>query len=276
MLLKLLNPKPRLLPYIDKFWLFESSCGLPSGDSRVIVPNGRVKIIYPYINSLSTFDGRVQNDHQELDVFVVGLWTEPVVLSSKSQITGTIGIELSPAGAYRFTRLPLSDLKGRVVSLRDIYGSRADGLTDKLANADGHQRKADLLQDFLIEVLEETLRENLIVDYTVAQIQKARGAIEIRTLEKLTGYSKRYLDLLFQDHLGISPKNLAGILRFQELYKAWAVERHMRFYGEKALELYYDHSHFAKDFKRFTGSSPREYASERNEFGRIFYITERS
>jgi hypothetical protein len=34
---------------------------------------------------------------------------------------------------------------------------------------------------------------------------------------------------------------------------------------------YYDHTHFIKEFKRFSGFSPFAYAKKQNEVGEIFY-----
>jgi AraC-like DNA-binding protein len=38
--------------------------------------------------------------------------------------------------------------------------------------------------------------------------------MSIGELERHTGYSRRYLDRLFQQHVGLSPKVLAEIFRF--------------------------------------------------------------
>lgn len=51
-------PHPELRPFIHHFWVFESDQGLPDGDARVVVPNGRHKLIVPYHNALLTIPGR--------------------------------------------------------------------------------------------------------------------------------------------------------------------------------------------------------------------------
>jgi hypothetical protein len=47
------KPQEQLSPYVASFWVFESSFGVPMTDSRIIVPDGRAKILIPYKNSLS-------------------------------------------------------------------------------------------------------------------------------------------------------------------------------------------------------------------------------
>jgi AraC-like DNA-binding protein len=85
------------------------------------------------------------------------------------------------------------------------------------------------------------------------------------------GYSKRYLDMLFKDHLGISPKTYSGIVRFQSFYKLWANTDNTNFYADNVYEMYYDQAHFIKEFKKYTGHSPKQYANLKNDFGKIFY-----
>ncbi len=53
MKLHTLAPPAPLAPWIHHFWVFESRVGLPESDLRVVVPNGRPKLIVPWRNGLS-------------------------------------------------------------------------------------------------------------------------------------------------------------------------------------------------------------------------------
>ncbi|HYG14269.1 MAG TPA: hypothetical protein VEC12_00845, partial [Bacteroidia bacterium] len=81
----------------------------------------------------------------------------------------------------------------------------------------------------------------------------------------------RWLHMKFMERAGISPKNLASIVRFQQFYTALAQNREKDFLQKEFYDFYYDQSHFIKDFKRFTGLPPAKLAMSENEFGKIFY-----
>ncbi len=49
-----IQPEKQLSPYVALIWVFESRFGVPLADRRLIVPDGRAKIIVPYRNSLCT------------------------------------------------------------------------------------------------------------------------------------------------------------------------------------------------------------------------------
>jgi AraC-like DNA-binding protein len=97
----------------------------------------------------------------------------------------------------------------------------------------------------------------------------AHGRMPIKELERKTGYTRRYLDLLFKQHVGLSPKDLAGIFRFQRFYQKWARGLSYDVLKEELYDYYYDQAHFSKEFKRMTGHSPRDFMIVvSNEFGR--------
>lgn len=271
MILKTFLPRLELQPYVDSFWLFESDFGVPVEDNRVIAPNGKAKFIYSYLNGLSTIDQGIKTDYKDQDIFFIGIWDRPVTLSSHARITGTIGIELSPSGVHRFTSYSASETTNRIFSFGDIYGIIGRQIIEQLTNTSDPMAKVDVLQDFLVKIVRTTNRHNTIIDYSVSSIRETSGLIEIKELERKTGYSKRYLDMLFKDYLGISPKTLASIIRFQTFYNAWANSDNTMFYRNNMLDLYFDQAHFIKEFKRYTGYTPKQYANERNEFGKIFY-----
>lgn len=271
MILNRITPRPELKNWIDTLWVFENDFGVPIDDSRVIAPNGKAKFIYSFRNRLSTIDLGHQTDYKENDIFFIGIWNRPVTLTSKSRVTGTIGIELTPNGLHRFTRFSAVEVLNKIFSFSDIYGIAGKNLIEQLTNTPHITDKINILQDFLVEVVSITDRHNSIIDYSVSIIKNSSGLMPVKDLEAQTGYSKRYLDLLFKDHLGISPKTLSEIVRFQTFYRIWANTDKTGFYLNDLYELYYDQAHFIREFKKYTGHSPRQYAVLKNEFGKIFY-----
>jgi AraC-like DNA-binding protein len=270
MKLRTIEPKEELKPYIHSIWIFESAEGTPRQSSRVIVPNGRAKIIIPYMNAL-TASKDLYSARKEGEALLIGPWDEPVVISSEARKTGTIGIEFTPHGAYRFARINFGELLNRIYYLREVYGPAAKKIEERMLDVEDPAAKAGLFQEFLISQMGNVNAGESIIDYAVGRIVSTCGMLEIKELERLTGYSKRYLSLLFHQHIGLSPKTLAAIARFQMFYKLWAAMGTPDFYKNDLNNYYYDQPHFIKEFKRFTGYSPKLYAETNNDFGKIFY-----
>lgn len=270
MILKRICPRPELRDLIDTFWLFEADFGVPMADSRVIAPNGKAKFIYPYTNALATIENGVLKTYDEQDIFFIGIWDKPVTLTSKAQVTGTIGIELSPSGLHRFTHFSAFEIVNKIYSFSDVYNQQGCQLIERLRNTPDVNEKVELLQLFLVGLLENS-RHQLLIDYSVQLIHNSAGLLSVRDLVEKTGYSKRYIDLLFREYVGISPKTLSAISRFQRFYCSWANASNANFYAPNLYEHYYDQAHFIKEFKKFTGHAPKQYANLPNDFGKIFY-----
>ncbi len=264
------QPEQQLSPYVALIWVFESRSGVPLADSRIIVPDGRAKIIVPYRNSLCAAVSHRLLNAQEHHIFLVGIQSNPTTIASTATDTGTIGVELTPKGLYHLFKLSMHEITNRMVSFEEVFGPPGARLQTMVGDAEDPQQKIALLQTALTHLLQQNDKEYALLDHTLDLLAQAHGMMPVQELAAHTGYTRRYLDRLFQEHVGLSPKSLASILRFQEVYQGWMQHQSPTFFRTQWPAYYYDQSHFIKEFKRFTGFTPQHYAGIVNEFGRAF------
>src|SRR5215467_3271168 len=264
------QPEQQLSPYVALIWVFESRIGVPLADNRLIVPDGRAKIIVPYRNSLcAAVDTRLLNANEH-HIFLVGIQTHPTTIASTATDTGTIGVELTPKGLYHFFNLSMHEITNRMVSFEELFGPPGARLQNRVGDVEDPQEKITLLQTALIHLLQKNEKEYALLDHTLDLLAQTHGMMRVQELAAHLGYTKRYLDRLFQEHVGVSPKSLASILRFQVVYQGWMQHQSPPFFRDQWPAYYYDQSHFIKEFKRFTGFTPQQYTGIVNEFGRAF------
>jgi AraC-like DNA-binding protein len=265
------QPEPQLALCIDAFWIFESSAGVPMSDTRIVVPDGRAKILIPYKNPLSVTIADSPFYASEQQIFLTGIQHTPRTICSPAEDTGTIGVELTPKGLYHLFRLSMSELTDRIYSFEDLFGAWGRRLQILLGEIEAPDAKIARLQLALTHLLHQHAHDFSLLDYTIETMIRSRGMIRIQALASETGYSRRYLDMLFKEHVGLSPKSLASILRFQSAYQHWMRENWRTFSEHSLYAYYYDQAHFIKEFKRFTGYTPQKYAELGNEFGKAFH-----
>lgn len=265
------KPQKQLSPYIDTFWVFESSLGVPTTDSRIIVPDGRAKIIVPYKNPLSVAIEGSPVYTQELLIFLTGIQTNPRTICSPTTDTGTIGVELTPKGLYHFFNLSMDEITDRIYSFEDLFGAWGVRLQNRMGDIENPSEKITFLQNALMHLLGGNTKNYALLDHTIDILTQSYGMMRIRELATQTGYSKRYLDMLFKEHVGLSPKSLASILRFQKIYEQWTQGNAAGFLNDDLYAYYHDQSHFIKEFKRFSGYTPQKYTELATEFSRAFY-----
>ena len=229
MRLKNIEPYPPLKPYIEKMWLFETGGSMPADDLKLVVPNGHIKLSVSFCNGIvATMNGKSFTSPEQ-HISLTGLVDIPVILDvERDAVTGTIVVEFNPQGAYRFFHLSLGEIRNQIVSLTDIIGKLAKELEDKIADAHALPDKVAILQRFLLLQLAKTTEDN-IFEYCVEKITASKGRVTIKELQKKTGYSSRWLNMKFAHKLGVSPKNLASIIRFNQYYNAVANNHEMDF-----------------------------------------------
>jgi len=250
------RPHPEFTPYIPVIWLFESETGIPTEDSRIIVPNGNAKILIPYKNTLSVTSEVLSLTTSESDVLLTGLQQYPLKISSTSLPTATIGVEITPKGLCHLFSMQMSTVTNGALKLSEAFSAWGKALEAQLRQAKEAAEKIEILQAALIQNLDASTRDLSLLDFVIDMITNSEGLITIQDIETTSGYSKRYLDFLFQRHVGISPKALAGILRFQKFYKEWAAQPSPDFFKADLHAHYYDQSHFIREFRRFSGMTP--------------------
>jgi AraC-like DNA-binding protein len=263
---------PVFLPlkgFIEKIWLFESSSRLPGDDLKLIVPDGRSLLLIPYRNGLMGKMGGKEYVAKENKITLVGICDNPSVVDSQTDAaTGSIGVQFSPLGLYRFFHIHLKDIKNDLNYLTDLLGKTAKDIEQQITDAETAGEKVRLIQSYLLFLFKK--ENDTLFEYCIQQIEMSYGGISMKQLEKLTGYSNRWLNLKFEERLGLSPKNFSSVIRFQNYYKAILSDT----YKFRSIKPYYDHyydeSHFIKDFKRFTGMPPSRLIESSNKFGRLF------
>jgi AraC-like DNA-binding protein len=91
-------------------------------------------------------------------------------------------------------------------------------------------------------------------------IRQYRGNIPVATVAGEFGKSRRYLETLFRQTLGISPKEYAGIIRIRSLVDLVQRNRDGRRISILALEQgFYDQAHFIRTFRARVNVSPGKF-----------------
>lgn len=266
-----IEPHPGLKPYIEKMWVFESSGKMPVEDLKLVVPNGNIKLTAAFRNGIVASMNGQSFASKELSLSLTGLVDVPLTLDVDEDVaTGTIGVEFSPHGAYRFFHFSFDEIKNKIYPLNDILGKISKQLEEQIANTGPVERKIFLLQQFLLKQL-SLHKEDSVFEYCVEKIQSSKGKITIKELEKKTGYSSRWLNMKFTSNIGTPPKNLSSIFRFKQCYQALTADNEKGFMKNDFYEYYYDQSHFIKTFKRYTGLPPARFENRINDFGKKFY-----
>jgi AraC-like DNA-binding protein len=167
-----------------------------------------------------------------------------------------VQVNFTPIGARQLFGIPMLELSGRIVPIRDVLPARHRNLAERLQEIADWDERFDVLERSLADCLAEAQERTNVVAWAVRRIEQSGGTVDVRALTRQLGYSQRHVIAMFRDQVDLPPKLLARIIRFHRLVK------HLRSGGggtwaDLALEFgYYDQSHLVRDVRQFTGITP--------------------
>jgi len=198
--------------------------------------------------------------------FVAGIDDRPTLTEHDGFQQG-VQVNLTPIGARLFFDMPMSELAGRIVSVRDVLPKEQSELTERLQELPSWDSRLDLVERILSDRIYEARAETRALSWAVRRIQECGGSIKIRGLARELGCSRKHLIQLFRRDVGIAPKLLARIVRFDGLIqriRAGAAGT----WADLALEFgYYDQAHLVRDVRQFTGTTPTEVRASLVDLG---------
>ncbi|GIH78798.1 helix-turn-helix domain-containing protein [Planobispora longispora] len=172
--------------------------------------------------------------------------------------TEGVQVNLTPLGARRLFGLPMSELAHRVVSLDDVLGPWAGAAVERLAAVpDWHDRLA-LLDALLTRRIHAAPESDPRVGWAWRRLRASRGALPIAELAGELGWSHRHLVSRFHDQIGMSPKAVARVMRFE--HAAGRLRAGLPAADTAAACGYYDQAHMNRDFRAMAGATPRQLA----------------
>ena len=133
-------------------------------------------------------------------------------------------------------------------------------LHTEIKKVSGKQERIKILEDYMLGILKETSYGTKEIIESANEIFESKGQTNITELLNTVPMSRRSFERKFLEEVGISPKTYAKIRRFGYACSLMAGNRDANLMDVLFEGGYYDQSHFIKDFKYFSGRTPRRYA----------------
>ena len=152
-----------------------------------------------------------------------------------------------------------------------LPGSTA--LQEAIENADDTRERIRVIENYLLGLLTEKTTIDSIVKSTVDTLLSTKGNASINAILEENGINRRQLERKFYQQVGLSPKQLGKVIRLQ-----YALQRLVNRQAGNLTEIaydsdYYDQAHFTRDFREFTGITPREFPDDAGmELSSIFHV----
>jgi AraC-like DNA-binding protein len=191
--------------------------------------------------------------------FVAGLHAAPAFVRPDAASWSCIELRLTPVAAHRLLGLPMHELANRTVPLREVL-READELTERLREAGSWTERFALVDGFLLSRLERARTPAREVEWSWHELRRTSGRAQIRQLADEVGWSQRRLIARFREQVGLAPKAVARVMRFDRAVQA--LRSPARALADVAFDSgYFDQAHMNRDFRELGGTTPRAFRS---------------
>ncbi len=222
---------------------------LPSVEPTLIFNSGEPISIVDALGNTLTVDTN--------QVFYAGLHHRHCFSQAGRSQSG-FHIRLSQLAAYRILGGDAARCTDRAVLIDDL----ASNFRMALSHHDGAD--PGKVRSSLCSALQDAARNadepSKEIVWSITQLM--RPDVRVGALASELGWSRRLLVARFKDVMGVSPKSFARMARFQRLIKGLKREGDRAWAARAVAAGYFDQAHMIRDFREFTGLSPRAYLKE--------------
>ena len=195
-------------------------------------------------------------DGERLTSFAAGLRRHQVTTEHAGHSFG-MHVNLAPPAARMLFRMPLHELAERAVPLEDVLGDPS--LAERLHAADSWPTRFRLLDAVLEKWFADAQGPSAEIVWAWGQLAASGGRIPVNALCSELGWSRKRIAARFREEVGLPPKTVARLLRFERA-RSLAERSRRPDWARLALDCgYYDQSHLINDFRSFTGRTPETF-----------------
>lgn len=213
-----------------------------------VVPDGCIDLLFEY-------------DGKGMSAFAAGsalTWQERLWEGKKEYF----GVRFMPGFHPAGITVVLKDLIDQKLPLEDVWMEKESRLLQRIREQkDFYQRIRIFLEEYTkLENKREKPFGKIELLMTVKNmVYDSDGMIRVSEMAEKTGYSERYINKVFIEQMGFSPKMFCKIIQFQrslEFLNYGAPDK----MTEAAVYLgYYDQAQFIKNFRTYAGITPKQY-----------------
>lgn len=243
-------PCAALQPYIRCFWGTVHPVIAPAqAVSDLVVPDTCCDVIFTVNHSANTLESSFCGTSDT--TFAAYTY------SQKPYLRSVFGIRFYAWSAVAFSEDSLSGSKNEVSDADSHFSALRKTLAPQLFEVDTLSERISIAENFLLHHMHPE-RSSALVQNAIYEMLSHRGNLRTDSLSLTLHVSTRQIERRFQEETGLSPKQLATLIRYQYLWEG-LLQRRFRSLADAALELgYTDQSHLSREFKRYHTLTIRE------------------
>lgn len=215
-----------------------------------------------------------ENESRLEDVYFPGLQSR--FLNSGLKVSGRIdvmGVCFAPDGLHPFIKIPGAELRDQVLGADEIGLKAAGMISEQLKEASCTDERLVILERELLSLLNPACQPPGNFRHIFKELKEPCNFHDINTFCSRYNISLRQVERMYQKYIGLTASTYCSLNRFHN-----SLNQLLRSDYSKLSDLAYDNeffdqTHFIKEFRRFTGNTPGQFARNGNSILQIGKLT---
>ena len=252
-------PPPALTNLVATLWEMR----VPAhGETRVrIMPNACVDIVL-YCGETSRGEGNASIVAPPYRSYVVGSTLRSFIMRS-SGWNHVIGVSILPAGVEPILGVPARVIGQTIALLEDLIGVRARELEDRVLSGPENRALGRFTEELVR--LRKSREANAVIARAVNAVRGTGGVARIDEVASATNLTARHLERNFLEHVGLTPKLFARLVRFDRVVRDITLRGEQTWAQFALAHGYSDQAHLINEFREFAGVTPTQFELESRE-----------
>lgn len=257
---KKIIPAPALQPYVKYFWLLDvNEKDIPF--SQLLIPFGWFELIFNLKNAPEMrIDGEKKAIPQAESLFA-GQFTKPFLLNYSKPFY-SVGVSLQPWTGNLLFNAPAQFFTDCLTDFNDLDNNLE--LKDQLQNAKSETEIILLFENYLLDKLKHYQVDAITADIAKA-ILKNPSVNQYKEIVSKVGFTRRRIEQRFIESTGLPMGCFVRKIRFQKAVNILRCNTTVSLTKIGLDAGYYDQSHFIREFKDFSGVTPKEFLKQNSD-----------
>ena len=163
-----------------------------------------------------------------------------------------------------YTLLPLfgiaaHELTDQPVDLELLFPQQTRILQERLLNTENIPAMIELLDQFLLDLIEQSSTSCPLIQYASVQIVGSPAKDILAQVQQELHITERTFQRLFEKHVGVSPNQYRRICQFNAAFAQLNSRKNYKLSDIAFQHGYADQSHYIRAFREFTHITPSAY-----------------
>jgi AraC-like DNA-binding protein len=239
------EPADLLTDYIEYIWYMRWD--IPKGDALrcIVAPNPCSKLVV------------LQHDNVTYRPLIIGTKNESDVFELRGAGT-TIGIDFKPGGLFPFLGKSMTDWPAEGTKAAELFND-IPLVSEELWTEFSLTKWLNQMENFLTKHL-SNLHENRYkqINFLIDGVLK-KALTTPEEIAQEAGVSVRTLQRIFREEVGISPRDLLRIARFNEAIRQISQDDFKTFVDVALESGFFDQPHMVNEFQKLAATPPTKF-----------------